>query len=179
MMPQQFSRGGSYDPRDEQIHEMRTQMAAMQLRMIEKDVAVIIDDLAKKVVIDPIRDTATLLRMSAAEQQAEIQHWITTRRAVDPPAPVRPVYGPNDMVQIPGDVGGGPMQMSLQQAQQLAMIGVPADPAMTAAAANGQKNRYDMLQDIVRNRGRGVSTLDAYEAAMAPSRPANVTPLMK
>lgn len=176
MQPQQFSQAGQrysvpgYDPRDNEIHELRTGLATIKLQMMTSQVDAILDKLSSQIVIDKPRDTAKLIRMSQHERDNEIQFMLATRRQIDPPVP--PVGVPIEgHFVLPHEQGrGGAKQMSMSDAAAQVQLGMAGDPTL-GKKAPGPANVYDQLMDVVRNRGRGESPLDAYETAMAASRP--------
>jgi hypothetical protein len=166
-MPHQMQRG--YDPRDQELSQLRHQVAVMQLSMIESTVNGVLDDLEDKIVIDRPRDFARLVQMSKADMDAEVAYWIQTRKPVEQPVPTEAVpiqfqAGGNQ----PGAARGAmaPVQLSLQQAHD--MMSMQPDPA--AVPNNPAASAYDRLVDIVRGRGKGESPMVAYERVMGKLR---------
>ncbi len=177
-MPHQMSRGTApqhpgYDPRDQELAQLRQQVAvmerqqaAMQLSIIEQSVNTVLDDLEDKIAIDRPRDFARLVQMSRADQEVEVQFMLQTRKPIEVALPPEAVPIHMQALGTPQGAARGPMgpvQMTMGQAHDA--LGMPPDPTL-AAAAGKPTSRYDQLQEIVRNRGK-LGNMAAYEYFMS------------
>lgn len=173
-IPHQMDRtGGQFSSVEQELAYLRQlanaqqqQLAAMQLSMIETTVNGVLDDLEEKVTIDRPRDFNRLVRLSRADMDAEVAFMLQTRKPVEQPTPPEGV--PLQFQAAGGQPGAtrgpmGPIQMSLSQAHD--MLQMPPDPTMAGPAPAPQSN-YDKLMDVVRNRNRGESAMDAYHRVM-------------
>lgn len=171
----------------QEVHALRRQVDALQMQLQVSAVDQELAEVGKQVYVDMVRDRNALLQMSQPQRQAEYQRMLAERPKVDPPAP--PIGVPaHGQLQLQGPLPGAmPQQMSLQQAREYYQTqgGVVADPALLPPAPGQaplqmqRMSAHDLVMEAVRNRKQGQSPQEAYEAAMAASRPQGVVPTVR
>lgn len=147
----------------QEVAQLRTMVATLQLQKLESDVDSILDKLESEIVIDRPRDRARLVKLSRDDQEQEVAHMRATRKTKEAPLPGSGL--PMDQHYMPA----GPMQMSLGTASD--GLTLPGDPN----AGKQKPSQHDILMEIVRNRGN-MNAMQAYEKIMQPNP--NGTPVI-
>lgn len=171
-VPAQFANGyGYYEPQtpnaayptarpaaNPEVVQLQRQVEALQTHIATNETNQLLAEVSRQVVIDPARDFSRLIKLSKQEQQAEVAHWLQTRKPVEVPLPGSGMPMTPDQARAAATT-----PQPIQFARDGGGFVMPGDPSV--GAGGPPQSSQDQLFELVRqNNGR--VNLDTYAQIM-------------